>query len=314
MTTVEILNSGCMDEKIPESIQKFNLDSIDLEIDRQSSAIYRGVMGLIILKGAFDFKTGKPPQFAKEKIQDDHIFPKTIYKYNSIPNRTLISTNLEKWKTEPSKYFTERLAEHGKETFKFIMESHLISGEAIEYLLKDDLNTFAEKRKITIVEEIKKRTGVHAHLFETLSPMEKSAKTQKKEEKKQLFPEHRQSWAKLLLWVDEGTRDLVKELTAQISSLGEVTHKPVGNDYCFYRGSKPSSKTVFAALLLRKSSVRVRIRTDPKTFKDSKKWVTDKVYRGWFFKTGQERTFDMKEKEQIPYAMELLKQSYDISI
>jgi hypothetical protein len=148
------------DEKIPEAIQKFNLGSVDLEIDRQSSAIYRGVMGMVVIKGAFDFKTGKPPQFDKEKIQDDHIFPKTLYKYNSIPNRTLISTNLEKWKTEPSKYFKERLLEHGKDTFKLIMGSHLIPEEAIEYLLKDDLPNFTEKRKQAIIDELKKLVGM----------------------------------------------------------------------------------------------------------------------------------------------------------
>jgi len=113
----------------------------------------------IVLRGALDFQTGKPPQFAKEKIQDDHIFPKTIYKYNSIPNRTLISSNAEKWKTEPSKYFKQKLEEHGTETFKMIMQSHLISEEAIEYLLKDDLKKFAEKRKQTIIDELRKRIG-----------------------------------------------------------------------------------------------------------------------------------------------------------
>jgi hypothetical protein len=39
----------------------------------------------------------------------------------------------------------------------------------------------------------------------------------------------------------------------------------------------------------------------------------DKVYKGWFFKQGQERKFKITSKEQIPYAMELIKQSYDIS-
>jgi hypothetical protein len=39
----------------------------------------------------------------------------------------------------------------------------------------------------------------------------------------------------------------------------------------------------------------------------------DKVYKGWFFKQGQEREFKVTSKEQIPYAMELIKQSYDVS-
>jgi hypothetical protein len=112
---------------------------VDLEVDKQSSAIYGGVMGLIVLNGALDFKTGKPPQFATEKLQDDHIFPKATYNYNGVSNRTLISSNAEKWKTEPSKYFKERLNEHGPENFKIIMKSHLIPDDAIPFLLNDDL-------------------------------------------------------------------------------------------------------------------------------------------------------------------------------
>ncbi|MCD6241135.1 DUF262 domain-containing protein [Candidatus Bathyarchaeota archaeon] len=146
------------DEEVPDFIKKFDAKLVDLEVDKRSSATYRGVMGLIVLNGAFDFKTGKPPQFAVEKLQDDHIFPKIIYGYNGIANRTLISSNAEKWKTEPSKYFKERLKEHGEKTFKAIMESHLIPEEAIDFLLNDDLENFCEKRKQRIIAEIEKRT------------------------------------------------------------------------------------------------------------------------------------------------------------
>lgn len=117
----------------------------------------------------------------------------------------------------------------------------------------------------------------------------------------------------MLKWVDDNTRELVRELTLQIASLGSVTHKPTGTDYIFYRGT-PSAKSSFAVLLLRKEGIRVRLRVDPATFKDPNKWLSDKVYKPWFFKlNGQERTFDMKDKSQMPYAMELIKQSYDIS-
>jgi predicted transport protein len=154
---------------------------------------------------------------------------------------------------------------------------------------------------------------VFSHLFEPIYSAEKVVAKEIVEGKRRALAERYRSWEKMLLWVDESTRDLVKELTTQISSLGEVIHKPVGSDYCFYRGNKPSSKSVFAAFLPRKSSLAIRIRTDPNTFKDPEKWVSDKIYKGWFFKQGQERTFDLKEKEQIAYAMELMKQSYDIS-
>ena len=50
---------------MPDFIKEFDLDAVDLDVDRQSSVIYRG---LIVLKGALDFKTGQPPQFDKEKV------------------------------------------------------------------------------------------------------------------------------------------------------------------------------------------------------------------------------------------------------
>jgi len=145
------------DDKIPDFIQKFDIRNIDLDINKQSSAIYRGVISLVVLKGALDFKTGQPPQFGKEKVQDDHIFPKSIYNEDCVLNRTLISTNTEKLNKKPSLYFQERLKEHGKEKLVEILESHIIPSSALEYLLKDDLQKFMEARRQAIIEELKNR-------------------------------------------------------------------------------------------------------------------------------------------------------------
>ena len=62
-----------------------------------------------------------------------------------------------------------------------------------------------------------------------------------------------------------------------------------------------------------KKSLSVRIRADPATFKDPQKWTEDRIYKGWFFKQGQEREFKITSKEQISYAMELIKQSYELA-
>jgi hypothetical protein len=154
----DALKEWCEDDReVPKLIKDFDARTVDLEVSKQSAATYRGVIGLIVLNGALDFKTGKPPQFAVEKLQDDHIFPKNIYNYNGVSNRTLISSNAEKWKTEPSKYFKERLNEHGLETFKAIMKSHLIPEDALPPLLNNDLKSFCEKRKRMIINEIEKR-------------------------------------------------------------------------------------------------------------------------------------------------------------
>lgn len=142
------------DSKVPDIIQKFVPDIIDLDVDKRSSAIYKGVINMVVLKGALDFKTGEPPQFGKEKIQDDHIFPSSIYHYDGIANRTLISTNAEKKDKKPSEYFKERLQQHGEDKLKIILESHLIPEDALKYLLEDDLDNFVKSRKKAIANEI----------------------------------------------------------------------------------------------------------------------------------------------------------------
>jgi hypothetical protein len=143
----------------PDFIQKFNPKEIDFDIDKQSSAIYRGVISLIVLKGAYDFKTGQPPQFEKNRVQDDHIFPKSIFKEDRILNRTLISTNQSKIDKKPSEYFKERIEEIGEEKVKEILASHLIPLEALNYLLENKIEDFMELRKEEILKEIEKLTG-----------------------------------------------------------------------------------------------------------------------------------------------------------
>lgn len=142
------------DNKTPEFIQRFNSNEIDKEVDKQSNAVYRGIINLIILKGALDFKTGQAPQLDKEKVQDDHIFPKSIYNEHRIGNRTVISTNQAKIDKKPSEYFQSRMEELGIEKVKEILQSHLIPPEALQYLLNDNLDKFIELRNSAIINEI----------------------------------------------------------------------------------------------------------------------------------------------------------------
>ena len=58
---------------------------------------------------------------------------------------------------------------------------------------------------------------------------------------------------------------------------------PTFAHYCFYKG-KPATKSIFAAFILTKNDVKIRMRTDPIAFKDNKELVKDKIYKGWFFK------------------------------
>ena len=145
------------DIKIPKVIKKLNIKEIDLDVDKQTSAIYRGIINLIVLKGALDFKTGNPPQFDKEKIQDDHIFPKSRFKDNSIFNRTLITSNASKGKKLPSTYFKNRIKDFGETELKGILHTHLIPEIALEFLLKDDISSFKKEREKEIRNTIANR-------------------------------------------------------------------------------------------------------------------------------------------------------------
>lgn len=137
--------------------------------------------------------------------------------------------------------------------------------------------------------------NVHAHLFEPLYMTDGK--------------EPYRNWHSRLAWVDDNVRDLVNELRLRIVKLGDVDREIHGVNLCFYRG-KPSTKTIFVAFMLRKKALKVRIRTDPNKFTDTKKWTGNRVYKGWFFKKGQEREFKITKKEQIEYAMELISQAY----
>ncbi|MGB8781255.1 MAG: hypothetical protein WCD81_11495 [Candidatus Bathyarchaeia archaeon] len=138
---------------------------------------------------------------------------------------------------------------------------------------------------------------VHAYLFDPLS-------------KPPLPPPEHPNWEEKLASVDENVREIAKALTNRITQLGNVSHRPSGPDYLFYKEIS-GRKLAFTGLFLTKPALKVRIRTDPAAFRDPKKWTGDKEYH-WFFKAG-EREFKMTIKDQLDYAMELIKQSYDLS-
>jgi len=96
------------DTKTPDYIERFEPMKVDLSVERQSSAIYRGVIALCVLKGALDFKSGQPPKLFEKYIEDDHIFPESLFHENQIWNRTILATNERKWKKKPSVYFKEK--------------------------------------------------------------------------------------------------------------------------------------------------------------------------------------------------------------
>ncbi len=148
--------------KCPNWLENLRVDQVDLmDVEDQRSAIYRGVMCLIVLAGARDFINGQPPSL--KDCQDDHIFPRSRYKsergVDCIINRTLISSNQIKGNKKPSEYLPLFLESHGggMERLRQTLRSHLISEEAYQAMLRDDFRVFLASRQRTILEEMYRR-------------------------------------------------------------------------------------------------------------------------------------------------------------
>jgi hypothetical protein len=138
------------DQKIPDFVH-MTQSEIDLKVESKSSATYKAGMSLIVLAGALDFQTGQPPQFAVGEVQDDHIFPKSLFDNNLLANRTLISTNQKKGNQSPSRYFGAlETVVGGRTRLEEILATHLIDANGLSALLKDDLQGFIASREQAI--------------------------------------------------------------------------------------------------------------------------------------------------------------------
>jgi len=149
--------------------------------------------------------------------------------------------------------------------------------------------------------------SVHAHLIKF------KRKEDEEEGKHPERPKHKRSWEDRLKWVNPEVRDLALSLIRRIEeTFPGVAHKSSHIWYYFYREGGRKLDSLFAVLLLDKKKVNVRIKADPLTFRDPQGWT--KKYKGWFFtKKYEEREFSITGQDQLNYAIELIKQSYDIS-
>lgn len=141
------------DGSAPDWLQRIGVGDVDLDISESRSAVYRGLMCLIVLQGAKDFLTGQSANL--NECQDDHVFPKSVYGkkhlVDSILNRTLISkeSNGAKSNKHPSKFMEVCLTHHGGDEPRLLqtLRSHFISEEGYLGLLADDYDTFVSARK-----------------------------------------------------------------------------------------------------------------------------------------------------------------------
>jgi len=136
------------------------------ELISSSNSTYKGILSLIGLKGAKDFRTGQT--FESSAVNNfDHIFPKSKFKehqyVNSILNITWLTggtnKNIKKAKL-PSEFIEEFRAKfNSEEEFKKVLDSHFINEEAYQAMKHDNLGMFIEKRGEVILKEIINRIG-----------------------------------------------------------------------------------------------------------------------------------------------------------
>jgi hypothetical protein len=134
-------------------LQGLAVDSIGLNTDEKRSAIYRGLMCLVVSRGAKDFLKGQAANLGE--CEDDHIFPRAKFgkhpNINSILNRTLITPESNKVKSDkkPSEFLLLFLEKHAQvdANLRKTLESHFINDEAIEAMKRDDMDSFLKARE-----------------------------------------------------------------------------------------------------------------------------------------------------------------------
>ena len=143
------------DENVPKFILDFqkNYQRIEFEdVTSLKSAIYRGILCMIMKKGAIDTRI----RFSEDnKEHIDHIFPKTkITKAvkNSILNMTWLTdtTNISKSNKMPKEYYAGIRKKHygdDKEKLMQVLSSHMINDDSYELLMTNKFDDFLESRK-----------------------------------------------------------------------------------------------------------------------------------------------------------------------
>jgi hypothetical protein len=302
------------DNAVPNFVANFDPISLDWSVEKQSSAIYRGVLNLIVLKGALDFQTGQPLQFDVKNVQDDHIFPKSVYKVNIFPNRSLITKNLPKLDRIPSDYFKEQLNLHGEEQLIQILNSHLIPKEAISSLLSDDLTEFVKLRAFTIINELRSRLFLPSLPYENFTleaPKRSYAKPIESEQEEEDADEDRDSkktsssWNERLEWTNN--KDLVTKFLAEVNKLSsQIVGRPQGPWYRIYAREPVSGDNFFAVIMLGKNTLHVCLKFPAGTLNDPSN-ISYPV-KNWFFGEGKERRIKLTV-ENFDSALDLTKQS-----
>lgn len=155
------------DDAEPDPIAEFSdrLRSLDFRTEtRPGSAIYKGVLNLLIINGARDWVSNAPPQ--PDDVDSHHIVPKSWGRANglgsqidSVLNRAPLSaaTNRDYISSRhPNEYLPEWIERAGKAAVRETLRTHLISDAAFDVLCrkpfgKDDFDEFLSERQRSIL-------------------------------------------------------------------------------------------------------------------------------------------------------------------
>ena len=153
----------------PEWIVRVSVASIDLTVEEQQSAIFRGLLCLALRSGCRDFWNGQVVTdnldiTQPEASQIDHVFPKSTHakgnRVETVANRVTISgaTNKKKSAQKPSQFMAECLAGHGdsENALLLTLDSHLITESAYLGLLDDNFEQFVVERQARFRQELER--------------------------------------------------------------------------------------------------------------------------------------------------------------
>ena len=158
------------DDAEPDPIAEFSerLKGLDFRTEtRPGSAIYKGVLNLLVINGARDWFSDTPQQ--RNDVDSHHIVPKSWGRANglddqidSVLNRAPLSaeTNREIIRSShPNEYLPEWIERAGEAAVRETLRTHLISDTAFDILRREpfgkvDFDEFLSERQRSIIQAI----------------------------------------------------------------------------------------------------------------------------------------------------------------
>lgn len=153
-----------------EAIRTFSLTPEDMRDATKASAIYKGVISLLIAEGVRDFGMGhRPVNNPNAQIEDHHIFPQQFlrngdikgYMANGILNRTPIygDTNRAIGSTAPEVYFNDTNIVGNEPIDGKVLDGHAISLDLVTRPFgRDVFEAFCNDRQRRLVSKIERVT------------------------------------------------------------------------------------------------------------------------------------------------------------